>query len=76
MDGTTVNYNGKGSSPPNEEDMHRYVTDDAPRAQKVAAMNNAIRGSGSTTNAAGLIVGHNPWHKRAWRRWYFRLFSR
>jgi len=52
MDGTTVNHNdgspsyppannnGKSASPTrgnNEEDLHRYVTDDAPRAERQAA---------------------------------------
>ncbi len=56
IDGTTVYGNGKMRTPPNEEgeDIHRYVTDDAPRVRKEQIQ--AIRGSGQQTNAAGLIV--------------------
>ncbi|WVQ93925.1 hypothetical protein IAU59_001003 [Kwoniella sp. CBS 9459] len=44
MDGTTVNNNGNGngkSAVTNEEDLHRYVTDDQPRQPRMAAANKA-----------------------------------
>ena len=68
LDGTFVNgngNNGKMLTPPNEEDLHRYVTDDAPRVRKDQVP--VIRGSGSTTNAAGLIVRYsNPFSLTIW----------
>jgi len=63
VDGATLNNghgsgNGKSVSPPDNDDLHRYVTDDQPNYQRMikGQQEGYVRGSGQQTSAAGLIV--------------------
>ena len=57
-DGTTINGNGKAPQH-NDEDRHRYVTEDHPRQQRIdgkQSMSGARAGAVGISGEGGLIV--------------------